>query len=226
MGIQNRDMSSDWDAYIVQPSYMCASGSTRKELSLEEIFSWAYELCSNPKNDASNYLSRYEEHILQSRLSGAEDTSYLPRVFELQLVAQSLRRSYTVGSTFEAQNKLVHDCLMPFQSSIQIWPALPWITGYSIFQLVLLGILFSNGMPRNQRISRVSHLLSLAGMVLSIMKTKFRGLHPHSVLLSGILKQITAFDTNYRRDIDFLEGSNLYEFCRDALNCVDIDLSQ
>lgn len=225
MGIQNRDTSSDWDAYIVRPTSICASGSKRKELSLVEIFSWAYELCSSPNNDAEGYLSRYEEHILQNRLSGEENTSYLPRVFELQLVAQSLRRSFAVGSTFAAHSKLVYDYLVSFQSSIHIWPALPWITGYSIFQLVLLGIFFSNGMPQNDRVSQVSHLISLAGMVLSVMKTKFPGLHPHSVLLGGVLKQMTSFDTGSRQTIDFLEGSNLYEFCRDALNCVNIDIS-
>ncbi|PTB46363.1 hypothetical protein M441DRAFT_63642 [Trichoderma asperellum CBS 433.97] len=225
MGIQNRDMSFDWDAYIVQPPSMYSSESKRKELSLVEIFSWAYELCSGPKRDAAGYLSRYEEHVLPSRLSGEENTSYLPRVFELQLVAQSLRRSFAADSTFEAQSKLVHDCLLPFQSSIHIWPALPWTTGYSIFQLVLLGIFFSNGMPQKQKVSRDSHLLSLAGMVLSVVKTKFPGLHHYSALLSRVLKQITCIDTDSRQTIDFLEGSNLYEFCRGALNCVDIDIS-
>lgn len=225
MGIQNRDMSFDWDAHIVQPSSLCASGSKRKELSLVEIFSWAYSLCSSPKNDAAGYLSRYEEHVLQSRLSGEENTSFLPRVFELQLVAQSLRRSFAISSTLEAQNKLVHDCIVPFQTSIHIWPALPWITGYSIFQLALLSIFFSNGIPQNLRVSQVSPLLSLAGMIMSVMKTKFSGLHPHSVLLSGVLKQMTSFDADSRKDIDFLEGSNLYEFCKDALHCVDIAFS-
>lgn len=225
MCIQNRDMSFDWDAHIVQPASICAFGARCKELSLVEIFSWAYELCSSPKNDAVGYLSRYEERILQRRLSGEENTPYLPRVFELQLVAQSLRRLLSAGSTFASQGILVYDCLVSFQSSIHIWPALPWITGYSIFQLVLLGIFFSNEMPQNQRVSQVSHLISLAGMVLSVMKAKFPGLHPHSVLLGGVVKQITSFDADFRQNIDFLEGSNLYEFCRDALNCADIDVS-
>lgn len=225
MGIQNRDMSFDWDAHIVQPTSICASGSRSKELSLVEIFSWAYELCSSPKKDAAGYLSCYEERILQPRLSGEENTSYLPRAFELQLVAQSLRRLLSASSGPEAQSKLVYDCLISFQSSIHIWPALPWITGYSIFQVVLLGIFFSNEMPRNQRVSQVSHLLSVAGMVLSVMKTKFSGLHSHSLFLSGVLKQITSFDTDSRQNIDFLEGSNLCEYCRDALNCLDIDIS-
>jgi hypothetical protein len=225
MGIQNRDMSSDWATYTVQPTSIYASGSRCKELSLVEIFSWAYELCSSPKNDAAGYLSRYEERILQSRLSGEENTSYLPRVFELQLVAQSLRRSLAIGSTFTTQNILVYNCLVSLQSAIHIWPALPWITGYSIFQQVLLGISFSKWMPQNHRSSRVSRLLSLALMVLSVMKTKFSGLRPHSVLLAGVLKQLTSSDTSSRYNLDFLDGSNLYEFCRDALNCVDIDVS-
>ncbi|KAL7922049.1 hypothetical protein ACQKWADRAFT_294322 [Trichoderma austrokoningii] len=225
MGIQNRDISFDWEARIVQPTSICASGSKRKELSLVEIFSWTYDLCSSPKNDAAGYISRYEEHILQSRLSGEEDASYLPRVFELQLVAQSLRRSLSIGSTSAAQGKLILNCLASFQSAIHIWAALPWITGYNMLQLALLGIFFSNGMPQSQRVSQISHLLSMAGMVLSVMKTKFSGLHPHSVLLGGVSKQITSFDTDSRQNINFLEGSNLYEFCRDALNCVDIDIT-
>lgn len=225
MGIQNRDMAFDWEAHIVPPTSICASGSRNKELSLVEIFSWAYDLCSSPKNDAADYLSCYEERILQPRLSGEENASYLPRAFELQLVAQSLRRLLSAGSPFAAQSKLVYDCLVSFQSSVHIWPALPWITGYSIFQLVLLGIILSNEMPRNQRISQVSQLISLAGMVLSVMQTKFSGLHSHSIFLGGVLKQITSLDTNSRQNIDFLDGSSLYEFCRDALNCVDIEIS-
>lgn len=225
MGIQNRDMSFDWDAHIVQPTSICSSGSKRKELSLEEIFSWAYKLCSSPENDTAGYLSRFEERISQRRLNSEENTSYLTRAFELQLVAQSLRRLLSASSTFSARSKLVYDCLISLQSSIHIWPALPWITGYSIFQLGLLGMFFSKGVPQSQRVSQVSHLLSLAGMVLSVMKIKFSGLYSHGVLLGGVLKQITSCDTDSRQSIDFLDGSNLYEFCRDALNSIDIDVS-
>jgi hypothetical protein len=225
MGIQNRDISFGWDAHIIQPSAISTSGSENKGLSLVGIFSWTYELCSNPRNKAADYLSYYNEHILRSRVDSEGMTPYLTRMLELQLAAQSLKRSSEIDSTFEAQSKLIQDHLAPFKSSINTWLALPWITGYSLFQLVLLHILFSDGLSQKRRVSQVSQSLSLAGMVLSVISTKFPGLHPHSILLNKVLMQITSSDTDSEQNIDFLEGSDLYEFCRNALKCVDIGIS-
>lgn len=225
MGIQNRDIAFDWDTCIVQPSDMFTPISEDKELSLAGIFSWAYELCSSPKNDATGYLSSYNEYISRDGLSSEGMTSYLPRIFGLHLATQSLRRSTGTHSPFEAQSKLVQDHLAVFQNSITTWLALPWITGYSIFQLCLLQILFCDGLPQKQRVSQISQSLSFAGMVLSVISTKFSGLHPHRVLLNKVLAQITSSDTASQHDVDFLEGGDLHEFCRDALRCVDMGIS-
>ncbi|KAL7786677.1 hypothetical protein V8C37DRAFT_392068 [Trichoderma ceciliae] len=225
MGIQNRDISFDWDACIVPPSDICTlSGSGDKGLSLAGIFSWAYELCSSPKNDAASYLYYYDEYVLHSKLSNDETIPYLPRIFGLHLAAQSLRRSTGTNSTFKMQSRLVQDHLGILQNSVTTWLALPWITGYSIFQLDLLQILFCDGLPQEQKTSQMSQSLFLSGMVLSVISTKFPGLYPHSALLKKILAQITSSDADSRHNLDFLDGSNLYELCRDALKCVGMDV--
>lgn len=225
MGIQNRDISFDWEAYIVKPSDICTPELEGKGLSLVEIFSWAYELCSSPENDAAGYLSYYNEYILRSSLSNRGAIHSLPRMFGLHLATQSLRRSTGASSAFETRSKLVQDHLAVFQNSVITWLALPWITGYSIFQLGLLQILLCDGLPQKQRVSQISQTLSLVGMILSVISTRFPGLHPHSVLVNKVLTQMSSSDADWRHNIDFLDGSDLYDFCRDALKCVNMSIS-
>ncbi|UKZ77923.1 hypothetical protein TrVFT333_005653 [Trichoderma virens FT-333] len=225
MCIQNRDISSGWEAYIVKPPDICTPDSGEKGLSLVEMFSWAYELCNSPQNDAAGYLSYYNEYIHRRRLNRKGEISYLPRVLGLHLATQSLRRSTGTGSAFEAMSKVVQDHLTVLQNSVTIWFALPWITGYSIFQLGLLQILLCDGLPEKQRISQISQTLSLVEMILSVISTKFPGLYPHCALVDKVLTQMTSSDVDYRHNIDFLDGSDLYEFCRNALRSVDMSIS-
>ncbi|KAL7942475.1 hypothetical protein V8C42DRAFT_332540 [Trichoderma barbatum] len=224
MGIQNRDISSDWETCLVKPLDICAPESGDKGLSLVEIFSWAYELRSSPQNDAAGYLSYYNGYLLGSRQNNRREIPFLPRMFGLHLAAQSLRRSVGASSTLETRDKLVQDNLVVLQNSATTWFALPWIIGYSIFQLGLLQILFCDGLPQKQRVGQISQTLSFVEMILSVISTRFPGLYPHSVLVNKVLTQVASPDAGSQHNIDFLDGSDLYEVCRNALRCVDISI--
>ncbi|KAL7909746.1 hypothetical protein GGI35DRAFT_397058 [Trichoderma velutinum] len=224
MSIQNRDISLDWEACIVKPPEICTSESEENGLTLVEIFSWAYELCGSFQNDGAGYLSYYSEYLYR-RISKHGEIPYLSKILGLHLATQSIKRSAVASSTFEARGKLVHDHLAVLQNSVSTWFALPWITGYSIFQLGLLQLLFCGGLPQKQRISQISQTLSLAEMILSVISTRFPGLYPHKALVNKVLTQMATSDVDSRHNIDFLDGSDLYEFCRNALMSVGMSIS-
>ncbi|KAL7928442.1 hypothetical protein V8C35DRAFT_318138 [Trichoderma chlorosporum] len=225
MGIQNRDISSDWEACIVKPSNICVSESEESGLSLVDIFSWAYELCSSPQNDAAGYLSCYNEHLRYRKLNHKGEIPYLPRIFGLHLATQSLRRSTISRSALESRDKLVRDHLAVLQNSVTTWFALPWVTAYSVFQLGLLQILFCDGLPQEQRTSQISQTLALVEMILSVISTRFPGLYPHNVVVRKVVTQMSSPEADIEHSINFLEGSDLYELCRDALKCVGVGVS-
>ncbi|KAL6692450.1 hypothetical protein J3F84DRAFT_382720 [Trichoderma pleuroticola] len=223
MSIQNRDISSDWEACIVKPPDICTSES--EGLTLVEMFSWAYELCGNFQNDGASYLSYYNEYLRRRILSNKGEIPYLSKIFGLHLSTQSIKRSAGATSALEGRGKLVQDHLAVLQNSVSTWFALPWITGYSLFQLGLLQLLFCGGLPQKQRISQISQTLSLAEMILSVISTRFPGLYPHKALMNKVLTQMASSDVASRHDVDFLEGSDLYEFCRNALMSVGMSIS-
>ncbi|KAK0765386.1 hypothetical protein N5P37_001316 [Trichoderma harzianum] len=223
MSIQNRDISSDWETCIVKPPDICTSDS--EGLTLVEMFSWAYELCGSFQNDGASYLSHYNEYLRRRILSHKGEIPFLSKIFGLHLVTQSIKRSAGASSALEGRDKLVQDHLAVLQNSVSTWFALPWITGYSIFQLGLLQLLFCGGLPQKQRISQISQTLSLAEMILSVISTRFPGLYPQKALVNKVLTQMASSDVESRHNIDFLDGSDLYEFCTNALISVGMNIS-
>lgn len=223
MSIQNRDISSDWEACIVKPPDICTSES--EGLNLVEMFSWVYELCGSFENDGASYLSYYNEYLRRRILSPKGEIPFLSKIFGLHLATQSIKRSAGASSAFEDRGRLVQDHLAVLQNSVSTWFALPWITGYSIFQLALLQLLFCGGLPQKQKLSQISQTLSLAEMILSVISTRFPGLYPHKALVNKVLAQTASPDTESRHNINFLEGSDLYEFCTNALTSVGMSIS-
>lgn len=223
MSIQNRDISSDWEACIVKPPDICTSES--EGLNLTEMFSWAYELCASFQNDGASYLSYYNEYLSRRILSHKVEIPFLSKIFGLHLATQSIKRSAGASSALAGRDKLVQDHLAVLQNSVSTWFALPWITGYSIFQLGLLQLLFCGGLPQKQRISQISQTLSLAEMILSVISTRFPGLYPHKALVNKVLTQMASSEVESRHNIDFLDGSDLYEFSTNALISIGMNIS-
>ncbi|KAL6833197.1 hypothetical protein J3E69DRAFT_323289 [Trichoderma sp. SZMC 28015] len=223
MSIQNRDISSDWEACIVKPPDICTSDS--EGFTLVEMFSWAYELCGSFQNDGASYLSYYNEYLRGRILSNKGEIPFLSKILGLHLATQSIKRSAGASSALEGRDKLVQDHLAVLQNSVSTWFALPWITGYSIFQLGLLQVLFCGGLPQKQRMSQISQTLSLAEMILSVISTRFPGLYPHKALVNKVLTQMASSDVESRHNIDFLDGSDLYEFCTNALMSIGMNIS-
>lgn len=229
MSIRNSDITTKIGAAPSAGLLSRAPGvsDTRSILTPNCLYSWAHELCEGSQQNADLFLQAYDAHIQQD--SGPENdliSRSIPSLLGWHLAVQSLRRMASPSQASPAsRNKQLLDHWQGAPRATSAVLMMPWIAGFTAFQTILLQmILLFGGAPGDAVTSRLMQSLSYSNLVLSEVSSKFQGLRPHAEFGSSIQAALTHGPHGAKKDIGFLDGSDLYEFCREALRHHGIDI--
>ncbi|KAK5987470.1 hypothetical protein PT974_11599 [Cladobotryum mycophilum] len=223
MSTPNTDITFKCRAHSFDASQTLTSEIMDNILTPLGIYSWAYELSESPGNTAAAFLRAYDAYVLHDK-SGRDDRTrkFMPSLLGFHLAIQSLRRLAPNEAITTSRNGLLIDHWQSIPKTMPSLLMLPWIAGYSAFQAALLQMTLCGRIPEKQ--PRLTQSLSQSNLILSVVSSKFKGLSPHAEFGSSVLIEIMSPAEGIRLDIDFLEGSDLYQFCAEALNSVGIGI--
>ncbi|RTE82803.1 hypothetical protein BHE90_002749 [Fusarium euwallaceae] len=101
----------------------------------------------------------------------------------------------------------------------------PWVVGCSVFEASLVSILRWVGLPTIQKAASMPQLkewLLDACQVVEEVSLSFQGLLDHASLLRTIYVYMASPERTPTPNMQFLERTNLYELCVQALGALEI----
>ncbi|KOS20598.1 putative transcriptional regulatory protein [Escovopsis weberi] len=186
-------------------------------LTPECLYRWAHELCEGPHHNAAHFLRAYGAHILHD--TGTSDDQVrrsVPSILGWHLAVQSLRRMAPGEASRASRNGQLVDHWQAIPKTMPALLMMPWIAGYTAFQTILLRMVMCGVVPDGK--PQLLQSLSYSNLILSAVSSKFQGLKPHAEFGSIIHRGLMRDSSRLKADVGFLEGSDLYDLCRQALH--------
>ncbi|KAJ4211482.1 hypothetical protein NW759_012394 [Fusarium solani] len=145
----------------------------------------------------------------------------LPMFFAYQLAVQSsLKHLRSVPSEISPQPLQIRGFPRSWSKTRK-----PWIVGCSVFEANLVNILSWAALPTIPKAAAIPELkewLLDACQVVEEISLTFQGLSEHASLLRAIHEYMKSPERTPTPNIQFLERTNLYELCVQALGALEI----
>lgn len=172
-------------------------------------------------------LSMLKSLLLSDEDEKSESSYSIFNVIGFHILTQALIKfSLSTEVKYSFKKEVVEQYMEFIEKRLIQSQTIPWITGYSIFQAILLYILNFSTITKLRMVAEgqnFSEHLSRGCRILRTISSKFVGLANHAKLVQDLEKMLASPVAIKNPNIDFLDCSALYEICRTALQSVGIE---